>query len=237
MAIVAMGRFGGHELSYGSDADVMFVHEPCRGAEAQAPRRTPTPWPTSCAGCWPARHRPALEVDADLRPEGKQGPLVRTLDSYAAYYAKWSKVWEAQALLRADAGRRRRRTCARRFTELIDPLRFPERRASPRTTYARYAGSRPGSTPNGCPRRRPAHPPQARPRRAGRHRVDRPAAADAARRQRARRCGPRGPWTRSSAAVAPACSPTADAAALADAWRLASRVRNAITLVRGKPAD
>ncbi len=44
-----------------------------------------------------------LQVDADLRPEGKQGALVRTLDSYAAYYAKWSKVWEAQALLRADA--------------------------------------------------------------------------------------------------------------------------------------
>jgi [glutamine synthetase] adenylyltransferase / [glutamine synthetase]-adenylyl-L-tyrosine phosphorylase len=67
---------------------------------------------------------PALEVDADLRPEGKQGPLVRTLDSYAAYYAKWSKVWEFQALLRADAvvgdeGLRRR------FTELVDPLRFP----------------------------------------------------------------------------------------------------------------
>jgi glutamate-ammonia-ligase adenylyltransferase len=46
---------------------------------------------------------PPLEVDADLRPEGKQGPLVRTLDSYAAYYAKWSKVWEFQALQRADA--------------------------------------------------------------------------------------------------------------------------------------
>ena len=42
-------------------------------------------------------------MDADLRPEGKQGPLVRTLDSYAAYYAKWSRVWEFQALLRADA--------------------------------------------------------------------------------------------------------------------------------------
>ncbi|MDN4163781.1 hypothetical protein, partial [Nocardioides abyssi] len=46
---------------------------------------------------------PPLAVDADLRPEGKQGPRVRTIGSYAAYYAKWSKVWEAQALLRADA--------------------------------------------------------------------------------------------------------------------------------------
>src|SRR5690606_6665375 len=62
--------------------------------------------------------------DADLRPEGSQGPLVRTLTSYAAYYAKWSMVWEAQALLRADAvvgdeGLRRR------FEELIEPLRYP----------------------------------------------------------------------------------------------------------------
>jgi glutamate-ammonia-ligase adenylyltransferase len=67
---------------------------------------------------------PALEVDADLRPEGKQGPLVRTLDSFAAYYAKWSAVWEAQALLRAEpvAGDKQLQA---RFTALIDPLRFP----------------------------------------------------------------------------------------------------------------
>ena len=68
---------------------------------------------------------PPLEVDADLRPEGKQGPLSRSLESHAAYYAKWSKVWEAQALLRADAvvgdpGLRQR------FVELVDPLRYPE---------------------------------------------------------------------------------------------------------------
>ena len=37
----------------------------------------------------------ALVVDADLRPEGKQGPLVRTLGSHAAYYDQWSHVWEA----------------------------------------------------------------------------------------------------------------------------------------------
>ena len=75
-----MGRYGGFELSYGSDADVMFVHEPARRASTRRTRRrTPRPWPTSCAGCWrcPATD-PPLEVDADLRPEGKQGPLVRT---------------------------------------------------------------------------------------------------------------------------------------------------------------
>jgi glutamate-ammonia-ligase adenylyltransferase len=67
---------------------------------------------------------PPLEIDADLRPEGRQGPLVRTLASYAAYYERWSAPWEAQALLRAvpvagdpDLGQA--------FVELIDPLRYP----------------------------------------------------------------------------------------------------------------
>jgi glutamate-ammonia-ligase adenylyltransferase len=50
MAIVAMGRYGGFELSYGSDADVMFVHDRW-ATTARRPRRTPMPWPTSCAGC------------------------------------------------------------------------------------------------------------------------------------------------------------------------------------------
>ncbi len=127
IAVVAMGRYGGFELSYGSDADVMFVHEPSPGVDAHAA----TTYAQTVANelrrllALPMTD-PPLEVDADLRPEGKQGPLVRTLDSYAAYYAKWSKVWEFQALLRADAvvgdeGVRQR------FTELIDPLRFPAR--------------------------------------------------------------------------------------------------------------
>ena len=125
IAVVAMGRYGGFELSYGSDADVMFVHEPVPGADPHAA----STYAQTVANelrrllALPMTD-PPLEVDADLRPEGKQGPLVRTLDSYAAYYAKWSAVWEFQALLRADAvvgdeGVRQR------FTELIDPLRFP----------------------------------------------------------------------------------------------------------------
>lgn len=126
IAIIAMGRYGGFELSYGSDADVLFVHEPERGVDAHEAASF------ARAVAEEVRRQlgapgsdPALVVDADLRPEGRQGPLVRTLDAYAAYYAKWSKVWEAQALLRADAvvGDPDLR---RRFTELIDPLRYPE---------------------------------------------------------------------------------------------------------------
>ncbi|MEU4032966.1 bifunctional [glutamine synthetase] adenylyltransferase/[glutamine synthetase]-adenylyl-L-tyrosine phosphorylase [Streptomyces collinus] len=124
-AIIGMGRFGGHELGYGSDADVLFVHEPREGvAEHEA---------AAAANKVVAEMRrllqlpsadPPLLIDADLRPEGKSGPLVRTLKSYEAYYRRWSLVWESQALLRAEpvAGDE---DLGRRFIELIDPLRYP----------------------------------------------------------------------------------------------------------------
>ncbi|MFE9570981.1 bifunctional [glutamine synthetase] adenylyltransferase/[glutamine synthetase]-adenylyl-L-tyrosine phosphorylase [Streptomyces sp. NPDC006692] len=124
-AVIGMGRFGGHELGYGSDADVLFVHEPREGvAEQEASRaaakvvaemRRLLQLPTT---------DPPLLIDADLRPEGKSGPLVRTLKSYEAYYRRWSLVWESQALLRAEvmAGDA---DLGARFAELIDPLRYP----------------------------------------------------------------------------------------------------------------
>src|SRR5690606_8594071 len=125
-AIVLMGRLGGHEAGYGSDADVMFVHDPVEGADPDEAK--------ACA-LWIAQlirkmlgeggADPSLEIDAGLRPEGKNGPLVRTFDAYAAYYAKWADTWEAQALLRADAAVGDPDLCAR-FTELIDPFRYPE---------------------------------------------------------------------------------------------------------------
>jgi glutamate-ammonia-ligase adenylyltransferase len=125
IAVLAMGRLGGREQGYGSDADVLFVHEALPGTtEADAAsaahavahevrRLLALPAPD-----------PPLVVDADLRPEGKQGPLSRSLASYAAYYARWSSVWEAQALLRAaplvgDAD------LAARFLETVDPVRYP----------------------------------------------------------------------------------------------------------------
>jgi len=125
MAVVAMGRYGGFELSYGSDADVLFVH----AAEPGVDQHESSSFAIAVANeirrllALPGTD-PPLAVDADLRPEGRQGALSRSLDSYAAYYARWSKVWEAQALLRADAvvgdpGLRER------FVELIAPLRYP----------------------------------------------------------------------------------------------------------------
>jgi glutamate-ammonia-ligase adenylyltransferase len=126
IAVVALGRYGGHELGYGSDADVMFVHDPLPGADPQLAAAVAQSVANAVRRLLAAPMTdPALAVDADLRPEGKQGPLVRTLDSYAAYYGRWSAPWEAQALLRAcvlvgdpELGKA--------FTETIDPLRFPE---------------------------------------------------------------------------------------------------------------
>jgi glutamate-ammonia-ligase adenylyltransferase len=125
IAIVAMGRFGGYEMGFGSDADVMFVHEPLPGAAAEDAARAARDVANEFRRLLSLPGTdPALVVDADLRPEGKQGPLVRTLESYARYYAQWSAVWEAQALLRASAMVGDEDLC-RRFTELVDPLRFP----------------------------------------------------------------------------------------------------------------
>jgi [glutamine synthetase] adenylyltransferase / [glutamine synthetase]-adenylyl-L-tyrosine phosphorylase len=126
MCVIAMGRFGGFELGYGSDADVMFVHEPKKDSDPQEAEK--------CALDIANRLRtllmqpsvdPPLEIDADLRPEGKNGPLVRTLDSYLAYYQKWSAPWEAQALLRAlpVAGDL---AVGEKFIKGINKTRYPE---------------------------------------------------------------------------------------------------------------
>jgi glutamate-ammonia-ligase adenylyltransferase len=127
-SIIAMGRYGGGELSYGSDADVMFVYgdvddskqpngpeQAAQAAHAMANElRTLLMAPST---------DPELAIDADLRPEGKSGPLVRSLDSFAAYYQNWSSVWETQALLRAKpvAGDE---ALSEEFISLIDPIRY-----------------------------------------------------------------------------------------------------------------
>ncbi|WP_033284236.1 bifunctional [glutamine synthetase] adenylyltransferase/[glutamine synthetase]-adenylyl-L-tyrosine phosphorylase [Streptomyces sp. NRRL F-525] len=124
-AVIGMGRFGGHELGYGSDADVLFVHEPREGVpEREASEAANKVVSEMRRLLQVASSDPPLLIDADLRPEGKSGPLVRSLNSYEAYYRRWSLVWESQALLRAEpvAGDEE---LGRRFIELIDPLRYP----------------------------------------------------------------------------------------------------------------
>jgi glutamate-ammonia-ligase adenylyltransferase len=125
ICLVAMGRLGGHEMGYASDADVMFVHEPFNAASEEAATRAAHAVAEELRGLL-ARPGPdpALPVDAGLRPEGRQGPLVRTLASYRAYYQRWSSPWEAQALLRAEpvAGDA---DLGIAFTAMADEFRYP----------------------------------------------------------------------------------------------------------------
>ncbi|MFD7308455.1 bifunctional [glutamine synthetase] adenylyltransferase/[glutamine synthetase]-adenylyl-L-tyrosine phosphorylase [Promicromonospora sp. NPDC059942] len=167
LLIVAMGRLGGQEMGYGSDADIMFVYEAVGGAGDKAANDYALTVAKGMRRILTAvGPEPGLPVDADLRPEGRSGPLVRSFDSYVEYYGRWSSPWEAQALLRARAlsgtlsvvaaggpdegavaaslsdgggtlpdggteldlgpGAEGGRSLGARFTELIDPLRYPE---------------------------------------------------------------------------------------------------------------
>ncbi|MSW54797.1 MAG: bifunctional [glutamine synthetase] adenylyltransferase/[glutamine synthetase]-adenylyl-L-tyrosine phosphorylase, partial [Actinobacteria bacterium] len=123
LAIVAMGRFGGGELGFGSDADVMFVYrvlgEDVNKAQAEAEILVSEIRRLS------ADQSLEFELDLDLRPEGKNGPIVRSIDSYAAYYKRWAGTWESQALLRARliSGEQ---AISSEFVELIDQYRYPE---------------------------------------------------------------------------------------------------------------
>ncbi len=123
LAIVAMGRFGGAELGFGSDADVMFVYRPLiddvNKAQDEAEQLV------SEIRTLSADQALEFELDLDLRPEGKNGPIVRSIDSYAAYYKRWAGTWESQALLRARliSGENGVQS---RFIDLIDQYRYPK---------------------------------------------------------------------------------------------------------------
>jgi glutamate-ammonia-ligase adenylyltransferase len=235
-AIIGMGRLGGREMSYPSDADVLFVYEPPPGAAedaasgaalavAEALRRVlgaPAP-------------EPPLLVDADLRPEGRQGPLVRSLAAYRQYYDRWSKVWESQALLRARvvAGDE---DLGARFLALADPLRYPqgglthEQIVEIRRVKARVETER---LPRGAD--------QAMHTKLGRGGItDVEWVVQLLQMRHGHRiAGLRTPRTLDALAAARDAGlvDAADAAALRAAWTLASRVRNALMLVRGRPSD
>jgi len=235
-AIIGMGRLGGAELSYSSDADVLFVYEPPPGLAEDAAsgvahqiseelrRLLTSPAP-----------EPALGIDADLRPEGRQGPLVRSLAAYERYYADWSKIWEAQALLRArfvcgDDG------LGERFLALADRVRYPARGLTPeQVTEIRRIKARVDTErlPRGAD---PAT--HAKLGRGGLADVEWTVQLLQLRHAHAIEAL-RTPRTLDALAAAEAAGlvEPADAAALSAGWLMATRVRNALMLVRGRPSD
>jgi glutamate-ammonia-ligase adenylyltransferase len=107
LAVIGMGKAGAHELNYVSDVDVIFVAEGDESAGVSNGRAVDIATRLAMLAMR-ALNAPAIEpglweVDANLRPEGKDGALVRTLDSHIAYYERWAKIWEFQALLKASA--------------------------------------------------------------------------------------------------------------------------------------
>ncbi|WP_446670383.1 [protein-PII] uridylyltransferase family protein, partial [Mycobacterium tuberculosis] len=236
IAVIGMGRLGGAELGYGSDADVMFVCEPATGVDdARAVK-----WSTSIA----ERVRallgtpsvdPPLELDANLRPEGRNGPLVRTLGSYAAYYEQWAQPWEIQALLRAHAVAGDAEL-GQRFLRMVDKTRYPPDGVSAdsvreiRRIKARIESERlpRGADPN-------THTKLGRGGLADiewtvqllqlQHAHQVPALHNTS--------------TLQSLDVIAAADlvPAADVELLRQAWLTATRARNALVLVRGKPTD
>ncbi|MEV4215395.1 bifunctional [glutamine synthetase] adenylyltransferase/[glutamine synthetase]-adenylyl-L-tyrosine phosphorylase [Micromonospora sp. NPDC049662] len=235
-AVIGMGRLGGYESNYLSDADVLFVYDPPAGSSESAAsaaahaiaeelrRLLGVPAPD-----------PPLGVDADLRPEGRQGPLVRSLAAYAQYYARWSRVWEAQALLRA------RFVCGdadlgAEFEAMIEPVRYPadgltrEQVVEIRRIKARVETER---LPRG------ADP-------ATHTKLGRGGLADvewAVQLVQLRHAGAipelRGTRTLDALAAAERAGliDAADAAEMAAGWSLAAQVRNALMLVRGRAGD
>lgn len=236
IAVIGMGRLGGGELGYGSDADVMFVCEPASGVEESVAVR----WSVSIAEQVRAllgtpSADPPLEVDTGLRPEGRNGPLVRTLASYAAYYAQWAQPWEIQALLRAHrvAGDVE---LGERFLLMADKTRYPSGGVSAeavqeiRRIKARVDAERlpRGADPN-------THTKLGRGGLADiewtvqllqlRYAHDLPALHNTSTLQTLDAIG------------AAELVPESDVELLRDAWLTATRARNALVLVRGKPTD
>ena len=103
LAIIAMGKTGGRELNYHSDVDVVFVHEPAEGADEQKAVEAATRLAAATMRLCSEHTAEGViwEVDANLRPEGRDGALVRTLASHVSYYERWAATWEFQALLKA----------------------------------------------------------------------------------------------------------------------------------------
>ncbi len=131
VGVLALGSWGGNEMSYASDADAMFVvaNDVDAGGLAAATELVRR----AAAVLGKPGPEPALVLDSDLRPEGKGGPQVRTVASYATYYEKWSSTWEAQAMLRARPGAGDL-TLATAVIAATDARRYPDGGLTPSQT-------------------------------------------------------------------------------------------------------
>ncbi|EPR76112.1 Glutamate-ammonia-ligase adenylyltransferase [Leifsonia rubra CMS 76R] len=230
--VIAMGRYGGAESGFGSDTDVMYVYRAIDAESEDAAKRADA----IAKGLKRVTEdvKLPLDLDLDLRPEGKNGAIVRSLDSYEAYYERWSLTWEAQALLRAR-GVAGDQALLSDFEALANRVRYPQEISPQDVREVKRIKARVES-----------------------ERL--PQAADPSRHLKLGRGslsdvewfvqllqlqhGARVPGLRTTstldaldAAVAEKLVTASDAARLREAWILASRARSAITLWTSKTSD
>jgi glutamate-ammonia-ligase adenylyltransferase len=232
-AVIGMGKLGGEELNYASDIDVMFVFD-------SPSERSGVEWATHMAEGVLSRlaatteEGQAFRVDASLRPEGKDGPLVRSMAAFRSYYERWAKPWEFQALIKARpvAGDQ---TLGREFVDLTRPLVYPERLSAEaireiRAIKARVEKERIGARED----------PRFQIKVGTGGLVDIEFTVQLLQLTH----GYRSPKLRAQGTV-PAIAAAADlglldlekARWLVDAWRILNRTRNVLYLVRGRPQD
>ncbi|MEX0797529.1 MAG: bifunctional [glutamine synthetase] adenylyltransferase/[glutamine synthetase]-adenylyl-L-tyrosine phosphorylase [Acidimicrobiia bacterium] len=120
-AVIALGRWGGGELSYGSDLDLMYVYEGMDRDDALA-----IPGRLRQILSDPGKHGEGYELDAGLRPEGKSGPIARSVESLHRYYTEWAEPWEILALTRARAAAGHP-DVIRAFYDTINPILWREK--------------------------------------------------------------------------------------------------------------
>ncbi|WP_034528017.1 bifunctional [glutamine synthetase] adenylyltransferase/[glutamine synthetase]-adenylyl-L-tyrosine phosphorylase [Bifidobacterium stellenboschense] len=127
LAVIGMGRYGGREVNFSSDADAILIYRPGDGVDEHTAnlfaRKVVEDLRAILQG--PTTLEPKIELDLDLRPEGKNGPLVRSYASCEEYYRSWSSTWERQALLRARYAAGDEALARDFLTNLADPLRYP----------------------------------------------------------------------------------------------------------------
>ncbi|WEV76095.1 bifunctional [glutamine synthetase] adenylyltransferase/[glutamine synthetase]-adenylyl-L-tyrosine phosphorylase [Bifidobacterium sp. ESL0800] len=136
ISVIAMGRYGGREVNFCSDADIIMMYRPMSGEEHENgddPRKTAADFARNVVNDLrnilqgPASLEPKIDLDFGLRPEGKNGPLIRSYESCRDYYTKWYSTWERQALLRARYAAGDVQLARDFLTQLADPLRYMDR--------------------------------------------------------------------------------------------------------------
>lgn len=136
--VLGLGKLGGQELNYSSDVDVLLVYSdegftfqtpPQRGRSAAKGlpnheffRRLAEAFIAEVSRT--TADGALYRMDLRLRPEGKAGPLARSLDSYETFYAQYGQTWERLMLIKAR-GVAGDAPLAGEFLEMIGPFRFP----------------------------------------------------------------------------------------------------------------